>query len=137
MLRYIGVSWNPHDAAQVSAKKLVFERFAEAASSWKQVLTADGLCVLCAGKRTGSRGVYALACNTGVVLGTLFRSDGAHVAREAPAQLNCTESSAIVRSAAKRLVSNYWGHYVAFLRDAATGERWLLRDPTGMVLCFR
>lgn len=136
MLRYIGVSWNPHDAAQVAAARTLFERLA-IGGNWEQVLTAVGLRVFCAGKRMGSRTPYTLSDNAGVVLGTLFRNVGDSFACEVPPTFGTSESSAIVQSGAKRLVSNYWGHYIAFVVNAATGEQWLLRDPTGMMLCFR
>ena len=33
------------------------------------------------------------------------------------------------------LRDNYWGRYVAFIRDARTRRQWVLRDPTGRLHC--
>ena len=46
------------------------------------------------------------------------------------------ESSQIVATRGSRLFERYWGRYVAILRNAVTGEVWVLRDPSGGFPCW-
>jgi asparagine synthase (glutamine-hydrolysing) len=51
-------------------------------------------------------------------------------------RFNEVESAQIVASGGRRLLEGYWGRYVAILRNALTGEVWVLRDPSGAFPCW-
>ena len=53
---------------------------------------------------------------------------GASLGGDATAQILATECQA--------LIDDYWGRYVAIVRDEVAGRTYVLRDPTGTLPCF-
>jgi asparagine synthase (glutamine-hydrolysing) len=75
----------------------------------------------------------------GVVLGSLYCRN-ASFEDDSPARvadLGCEQSREIVRSNGRRLISHYWGDYVAILPDETIPNLTrVLKDPTGNLPCF-
>src|SRR5690606_20114884 len=75
---------------------------------------------------------YVLPERRGVILGRLFRrSSNARIYT-----IDEAEGVAIAESKGGRLISDYWGRYVAFLFDPRNGSRVVVKDPTGRLPCF-
>ena len=109
-------------APRARARGLLSERLRSGSRAWQCVLERPGLQVFCSDIRPGSSEPYRLTRGAGVVLGKLFVAggeDGASVS--APLSLGEDESEKILQSAGRRLIDRYWGRYVAFLHDAASG----------------
>jgi len=115
------------------------ERLCASGPGWRTVYSASGIRVLCRGTRPGSSEVYRLHGGTGVIVGKLFVT--ARVLgqphRHAPLTFEESETSSITASAGRRLISHYWGRYVAVLRDHATKRTWTIRSPGGALPCLR
>jgi asparagine synthase (glutamine-hydrolysing) len=129
VFRYLALVWNDaQPQANVTAAALG-EKLA--ASGWHCAVSREGLRVFHVGARAGSSGVHALADHSGAVMGRLFSGSAA-----APALLGEGESAAIVATGGRHLVENYWGRYVAFVHDAASGATQVLRDPSAGMPCL-
>ena len=115
------------------------DRLCASASDWRTVFSTRGLRVVCRGTRAGSSEVYHLHGSAGVVVGKLFETAAAlgEPHRHAPLTLDAAESLAILESGGRRLISHYWGRYVAVLRDPAGRRTWTIRSPGGALPCLR
>jgi asparagine synthase (glutamine-hydrolysing) len=72
-----------------------------------------------------------------VVLGKLFERPGnSSPSIAAPTALDESRTRQILQTRGRHLIEHYWGRYVAFLNDAASGTTWVLRDPTAGILCL-
>lgn len=138
MFRYVALIWSSADQRQSEAAQLVERRLRALSSQWREVLSHRGVRVFCADVRSGSLEPHVLKDNAGVVLGTLFELN-ANPADEAPARkavLDTKQVADIVSSHGRRLVTKYWGNYVAVLLDPLTERTWVIKDPTGTLPCF-
>lgn len=137
MFRYMALIWNPANLRQAEAALLLGRRL-QTHPEWEEVLNHGGLRVLCAHARGGSLQPQVLHQRSGVVLGHLFERnsnpDDAAPARKA--QLSARQSASIVNSRGKRLMSEYWGNYVAFLHDPDAAKVWVVKDPAGSLPCY-
>ncbi len=132
MFRYVAWTWNDEDP---DARRQALALLLPFPGGWQTVLHGRGIEVRCAGLRPGSCEVYRLAGGEGVVLGRLF-ARGPAGSRPAPAAFGERDSRSLLASGGRRLVEEYWGRYVAFLRAAGTHTRWVVRDPSGGLPCY-
>ncbi len=132
MFRYVAFVWNEEDA---DARGQALALLSQSPPGWRTVLHGRGIEVRCAGLRSDSCEAYRLAGGEGVVLGRLFaRGEGGST--PAPAVFSEHDGRSLLASGGRRLVETYWGRYVAFLREAGTPARWVLRDPSGGLPCY-
>src|SRR5690606_24889844 len=104
---------------------------------WRTAVSQSGLTVLYADARSGSSEPYLLHHGAGVVLGKLFtRASSEGEALAVPLTLGARATASIIATGGRQLIDDYWGRYVAFLRDSATRTTWILRDPTGGLPCL-
>lgn len=127
MARFLALLWNPDGDRRAAATAI-----ADAAAFEHDLsprLDIDG-CILVADADGGVR----LADEAGYILGHVFpREDAA----QRPQLTECAEAMRIRRSATRHLIDQYWGSYVALVRNEAGDAFHILRDPTGAVPCFR
>lgn len=88
---------------------------------------------------SGASRAQPLHDGRGVVLGTLFRrqpslNDGTV---SQAVTLSESESTGIIDSQGRELISRYWGRYVAILSDATAAVTRIIRDPSGHLPCYR
>jgi asparagine synthase (glutamine-hydrolysing) len=134
--RYCVLVWDSRGRSAGTAAGSVAALLQRTSSGWQQALAADGLIALYAGARPGSSEALLLADGAGVVFGKLFeQSVGAETMRAA-AELDVRQSSKIVATEGQHLIRNFWGRYVAVIRNSATAEVRVLRDPSGALPCF-
>lgn len=138
MFRYFALVWDHEESAQADAAHLIARQLSLNTCGWRAVVTCDDLQVFVIDERSGSSQALVLKDGLGVVVGTLFsrqQDDGTSYAR-AKTELSPEECRRIVASGGRDLIDNYWGRYVAFLRDPQTRVRWILRDPIAQLPCF-
>lgn len=136
MYRYMAFIWNPVDGRSRPAVLSLTQRLQEGSTQWSLVLDAPGVVVFHAGRHVGSSDSLPLAHSAGVVLGRIFTRDIESPESAAHATFNDAETSQIIAGGGRRLLKNYWGRYVAILRNDSTGEVWVLRDPSGGFPCW-
>jgi asparagine synthase (glutamine-hydrolysing) len=136
VFRYMAFSWDAAKPAQTHIDvQVLHQRLLRLPGRWERVLSADGLWVFCTRDRNAPATHNVLTPQAGVIVGTLFKR--CTPSATAPAVFSASETRAILDSRGARLIESYWGRYVAFLVDSATKRRWVLKDPTGRMPCFR
>lgn len=134
MFAYTALAWDTRSAAQSLSVESLERRLKSSAGGWRAVLNVPGLRVYCMGMRPPSSDVHALADNSGVVLGTIFkRSSTGETAR---ASFGPEASRTVVGTRGRALVEQYWGRYVAFVLDSSTRTTCVVRSPAGELDCL-
>lgn len=138
MFRYVTIIWNERDAAACSMAECIRERLSEVSRDLQTLFECPGIRVLSTLQGQRAADSCQLWNNTGVVLGTLFRTaavgEGTNGIRLK--SLDQHETQLVLDSSGKELVDRYWGRYVAFARDAQRGAKLIVRDPMGGLPCF-
>ena len=129
MLRFMACAWDAEDLAQQSeVRTLQFRTLRQ--SHWRVVLDVPGLVVMCAGLLDRAVECYEIPDQSGVILGKLFSRRSADADGNLRVVLNQDAGKRIVQSGGRYLVGNYWGEYVAFLRDSARKATFVLQGPS-------
>lgn len=136
MYRYIAIVWN-NDDSQKAVAQSVAQRLQLCLPSWQCAFSGDSLIVLDANARETGLHAYVLPDQRGVVVGKLFSKRHLDNPAATPVTLDETESRAILKTDGRRLMTEYWGQYVAFLNDIDQQKHHILRDPTSGLPCFR
>ena len=136
MFRYFVLSWNPLDPRAVAAARSLSERLLGRQAGWVRAFEAVGLAGFHAGLGEGASQTQVLDQGAGAVFGRIFNRDASDPAAALRVQFDRNESLKIIHTGGRRLFERYWGRYVAVVQDAATGETWVLRDPSGHMPCF-
>jgi asparagine synthase (glutamine-hydrolysing) len=134
--RYFAVVWNPADEPSRLAAQVWTQRFTASSSGWSRVLDCDGVTVWHEERQSGSSRAVPLANSAGVVLGRILSRDIDSPESAARVSFDEAESAQVVASRGRRLLERYWGRYVAIVRDGASGEVSVLRDPMGGFPCW-
>lgn len=139
MLRYLGIVWNDANPQQRDTAQLIGSRLQKLYPAWRRELTAAGMQVFCTGSENEISRIQRLPGNAGVVIGTVFARNRDIQSSEANAPLNFgpSETAALLRSEGRWLIENGWGDYVAFGHNPTDQKKWVLKDPTGYLPCFR
>jgi len=137
MFRYFAISWGADDPTQASVAQHIRHRLKATSTGWQRAFACNGMRVYCA-DATNRHTARPLAYSAGVVLGVVFPRVDPQNDPVAPVTTFSAEASKrIVASQARALVADYWGSYVAFVRDHLGGQLWVLKDPTGLLPCLR
>jgi asparagine synthase (glutamine-hydrolysing) len=135
--RFVAFLLDPRSARGSHVLQSVRNELALGRGDWSIVCEAPGMCVLHDdARRNRSMAAYPLANRAGVVLGRLFERQRTDYASAPAVVLDDSTSGLIVASGGRHLIERYWGSYVAILRDEATGEHHVFRDPTGNRPCY-
>jgi len=139
MYRYISLVWNESDPRGNDTALHVENIISTSSSSWRKAHNQDGLVVYHSGARLGRMRHYPLksgAKSSGVILGKIFSrgKNTGHISGK-PA-ITDKEIREIIISSGRRLITAYWGRYVAFIYDEPRRTHHILRDPTGAFPCL-
>jgi asparagine synthase (glutamine-hydrolysing) len=139
MFRYMTFISDLACRPQSDAVTALSRRLLASSPKWRIAFDRDGMLVLCADIRSGSLEPHPLARDAGVVVGTLFERhpDPQDDTPPARAKLDERETVRILKSQGRELIDRYWGNYVAFICDPTSHTRWVIKDPTGFLPCFR
>src|ERR1700761_5451270 len=131
MYRYFILIWNPLDAQAAETARVISERLLFAPSGWVRAFDATGVAAFHSGLGEGASQTLLLQHGGGAVFGRIFNRDLSSTPPALRVAFDQVESSKIVQSGGRRLIEQYWGRYVGLIQDSATGEAWVLRDPSG------
>lgn len=125
--------WNSSNRdAKAVADFIVASLHKTSTHKWRIPFAVSGLTVCDSGEHIGRMQTYRLQGKSGVVLGRLFNNDYTSQVDD----LNAVETRACITSKGQHLIDNYWGRYVAFLRNQDRSTVYILRDPSGAFPCF-
>ncbi len=99
-----------------------------------QLKTADTIVYTSAQPRSGVR-PYMLSDDLGVVFGTLFPTANGTEAHPV-VEITRESSSRIVSSHGQTLIADFWGCYIALVRDPQHGRYYVIRDCSGRLPCY-
>src|SRR5262245_40538315 len=135
MYRFFALAWDTTDSHATALAGQLVLRLQRADCSWNAVLTAAGLTAFQTGTQPLRHEAHVLADSMGVVFGKLFekRFD---TAPGNSLELSDTDGARIAATGGRYLLEQYWGRYVAILRDPASDRVRVLRDPSGGLPCF-
>jgi asparagine synthase (glutamine-hydrolysing) len=136
MYRYFVLIWNPRDAAAAETARMISERILFAPSGWVRAYDAAGVAAFHSGLGEGASETFLLHHGAGAVFGRIFNREMEDTASALRVGFDYGESLKIVQSGGRRLIERYWGRYVGLIQDSATGETWILRDPSGGMPCL-
>lgn len=122
MYRYVALISDTANASAEASTRTFSDQITHS-GSFRCVLKQPGLTLFESGSET-----RLLEAGAGAVCGRLFKRDG-----NVEGQALSTEAAS---SDGRALIDEYWGRYVAFIRNATTGVVHVLRDPTGRLPCF-
>jgi len=136
MYRFAFMTWDASNPIQCEVARALRSDLRRFDADWTTVLDREGLLVQHAAPQQGSWRAYPLPEKCGAVLGTLFR-------RRSPGEgglpldaLDEREASRIIETDGKSLIDQFWGRYVAIIRDKRSHRRhFVLRDPCGQLPC--
>ena len=136
MYRYFVLIWNSDDPHATASAHSLGERILQLPAGWARTFEAAGVAAFHAGSGVGSSATLLLEDGVGAVFGRIFNRDPESTAAALRVDLGHGESHRIAQTGGRRLIERYWGRYVALVQDAATGDIWVMRDPTGGMPCL-
>jgi asparagine synthase (glutamine-hydrolysing) len=138
VLYYIALTWNPNDPSADAAAIRLRDRFQQSSPSWKTAVRAPGLIAsYCITSGPTVDRPYVLPNERGVIFGRLFRRIRTEGIAPEQGAFDDETSSRLIDCGGRTLMEQYWGRYVAFLRSPDTADRWIIRDPSGGLPCYR
>lgn len=136
MHRYIAFAWNNQIEEKTCIAQSLVRRMHSAFPAWDSTIKTAGLQVYHCNENKRSGQAYVLDENAGVVLGQLFErsADGSY--RPQNGAFDPRAAYQIRKTKGRHLVDQYWGRYVALLREEREGNLRILRDPSGAMPCL-
>lgn len=132
MHHYVAFLWNPEDSCAAHAASRMRGILEQRATGWVVLTTASGFAAYARARVDTAMRVYVLPDATGIIIGRLFSNDAAGHATEIP----LSSAREICSSGGRHLLENFWGNYVAIIRDAQRHTHYVLRDCSGRIPCY-
>jgi asparagine synthase (glutamine-hydrolysing) len=136
MFRYLAFVWDADRLERAGAVR-DWERRLQRDGSWKSVLSAKGVGVWIADSVRHFKG-HTLPAGAGIVLGEIYerQRDVLSDAPAKPAVFTEDTTREVLADRGLRLMSQYWGNYVALLLDPQLKTTLVLKDPAGSLPCY-
>lgn len=134
MFRFVAFAWDGANQEQAATARRLSHQVSYQYGPRSHALTCDGLAVHWTDTRERSSEHYLLHNDQGVILGKLFKGHADEEFHTPECRLDAESSQGILADGGRGIITNYWGRYVAFLRDH--GSVRVIRDPTGSLPCF-
>lgn len=136
MHSYLGLLWDRDNESATKEAMLLVAQFRAARSNWICRLNSPGCIVF--DHSAGRCGLesHVLPDDQGVIVGQLFRKR-LQMPASANAKLSADDASGIVESCGRTLIEDYWGAYVTFINRKDTRTKYVIRDCSGALPCFR
>jgi len=129
MYHFIALAWDGEDCDARAAAAQMERQLRQNEAGWESHLSVDGMSVFSLAPTDPGLRPYVLPDDAGVVLGRLFPTHPS-------IQLNAATTHEILRTAGKCLVRNFWGGYVALLRNRDNRRSYAIRDCSGKLPCY-
>lgn len=135
MYHFVALLWDAEDLQARAVATHLGQKLRRAAVTWEPQLSVEGMSVFALAPTDPGLRSYVLPDESGVVLGRLFAMDqSTQFSRDGHVDEWTTRE--IVRTAGRYLVRNFWGGYVALLRDRENHRNYAIRDCSGKLPCY-
>lgn len=139
MCRYVAFVWDPARSEPVGASGATLGAvFRQSMPDWICAFETRGLTVFhCPYPRPDFK-AYVLPDECGIVLGMLFHSNLTDSSgTEKPVAIDGANARRYAQDNGQQFIDDYWGGYIAFFNDAYNNRRYVIRDCSGKLPCFR
>jgi asparagine synthase (glutamine-hydrolysing) len=136
MYRYLAFIWDPSNPDADRVVQNARATLKTNSSQWVSALDVPGLLVVHSAVRSGVDQAHALTAKRGVVLGTLFKKGEPESVAHRAVSFDEQATDRVIRSSGRELVDQYWGRYVAFVRDVSAGVTHVIREPLASLTCY-
>lgn len=133
MFRYIVVICADNDPEQLQDSSLLTDLIRSKLPALQLVAHQPGCSVFIESHPDSLLDVHPLPRARGALIGRLFSKEGKRIGSRS---LDESMFERIAGSRGSELFRQYWGRYVAVLRDTETHDFHILRDPSGGLPCF-
>jgi len=137
MFHYIGLIWNPLDAGQRVVATRLIQALTIPNTHWNRALETNGLTVFTLPNTTPAIREYVLPPNRGIVLGRLFPMKMDTWAPGWEPRIDERYATQLTTTSGRKLMDDFWGTYVAFLRTSDGKAGCVMRDCSGKIPCYR
>jgi asparagine synthase (glutamine-hydrolysing) len=137
MFHFVALIWDRHNPSANSVALRLQDLLRHSNSHLGLIFSVEGMVVFAAPPRERSLRSYVLAGGAGVVLGRIFPRAGANGCNVERLIIDEHVAGQRAKYGAQRLVEDYWGSYVAFLRSPERDICQVVRDCSGWLPCFR
>jgi asparagine synthase (glutamine-hydrolysing) len=137
MYKYVAFIWDSHDADSSVIGKRLIAQFSVVHRKWNNRLFANGIAVFDCPPACPPLQAYVLSPALGVIFGRLFSANQHMAAGQSGTAITAKTTTLICSSGGRELVTQYWGSYVAVLRDSENDVSYVIRDCSGKVPCYR
>ncbi|MDB6088120.1 MAG: asparagine synthase, partial [Gammaproteobacteria bacterium] len=136
MYHFIALAWNAADSRARETALQLNQKLCGPSLPWKRHLSTDGMSVYSVPPGEPGLRPHVLPGEAGVVLGRLFTADLSKPRLGVEEAFDERTTQEMIRTAGHHLIQNFWGGYVAFLRDPARQCVYAIRDCSGKIPCY-
>ena len=137
MYRYVAFIWDSNDPEKNRLANSLSQIVRRNTLVSNSALEDDGLIILDGFSRPQGLHAYVLPRSNGVVIGKLFAKNGVGNTAIEQVVMGDREAFEIRKTKGRCLADQYWGQYVAFLRNHDDNLWRVIRDPIGGLYCYR
>jgi asparagine synthase (glutamine-hydrolysing) len=136
MYRYIAMMWNPEERCALDRAAQLCIQLTNSPSGWSCRLQAPGIAVFDLSSEQGGLTAYVLPKQSGVIFGRLFPLDALVQSPLVVTEIAERTALLFATTSGRHLIDNFWGSYVAILRDCENSKRFVIRDCSGKIPCY-
>lgn len=133
---YVALTWTPGVPAQDVVADALIRGLSGASPRWQRRVLGPGTIVFDQPMRSGVGKAHVLCDGCGIIYGRLFRNGREQAVSPEALLSDPVFAKECIDTCGDYLVKNFWGCYVALLRDPKRGDWRVLRDCSGSIQCF-
>jgi len=136
MYKFMALVWNVEAAFATQTAEYIRNTLKMDTVSWETAFETSGLIVLHRGNIMARMQNIKLEGDGGVILGKIFKNSANGDHSSINNSIEGTEARNITQSSGKHLITEYWGRYIAFLKDKDTHQKSILKGPVEGFYCY-
>ena len=139
MYQYLAIIWERSNPLACENAVLLCRRIIAQERGWTSVVSSTGVAVYLRDHEHNGRvqPYLILPRSTGIIFGQLFNHPTNGQKATVVEGVDEQTATDLVRSGGRLLVENYWGNFIAFLRDNERNGVYVIRDCSGKLPIFR
>ena len=136
MYHFLALIWNAANSRARDAAAHLSRRV-ESADGWERLFAVDGMIIFALRPSSRTFRVYELPGEAGIVLGRLFPTNLAVFNSQWAPTFTDREILEFLQTGGRRFTEQYWGGYIAFVRQPDGTRSCVTRDSSGRLPCYR